>query len=172
MQSYCESDTCILRQYSLVTYIRTYACILSVALLSCFLHNQWGPNMELMEHVTQHGTLSCNLPHQSTSISLPYVSMSGQVDPLTINFNPLSNIHVHVYSVNAIDVECGLGLKILCTPHHTVWCVQLQLPEQTEKVQWLTFSLVEAFFYKKQQKKCKSEATQVWIAFYRLSSLL
>ena len=38
---------------------------------------------------------------------------------------------------------------------------QLQLPEQTEKTHWLTFSLVEKYFYRKQREMCQTEASKV-----------
>ena len=127
MQSYCESDTCILRQYSLVTYIRTYACILSVALLSCFLHNQWGPNMELMEHVTQHSTLSCNLPHQSTSIAFPmslclvrWIHLQSTSIPFQI-YMYIQCTYMYMYIVLMLlmsNVDWALRFCV----HHTTLC--------------------------------------------------
>lgn len=40
-------------------------------------------------------------------------------------------------------------------------CIQLQLPEQTEEIHWLTFGPVEEYFYKRQQEMCTAEATRV-----------
>ncbi|CAI8043928.1 E3 ubiquitin-protein ligase SHPRH [Geodia barretti] len=38
---------------------------------------------------------------------------------------------------------------------------ELQLPEQTEQTHWLTFSLVEKYFYRKQREMCQTEASKV-----------
>lgn len=55
----------------------------------------------------------------------------------------------------------SLSLKPCACSTISIYYLQLQLPEMTEETHWLTFSLVEKYFYRKQQEMCRTEATKV-----------
>ena len=46
---------------------------------------------------------------------------------------------------------------------HNVILLKIQLPDQDEKVKWLTFSPVEQHFYRRQHEECAGTAMKVCI---------